>query len=69
MGQKSDAVFAGMHFIKYFDATQNETFLKERAYPFLREVVDFCKTAMLSRFAALSVSLSRKVSLLQTSRT
>ena len=69
MGQKSDAVFAGMHFIKYYDATQNETFLRERAYPFLREVIDFCKTAMLSRSVALCVSLNLKASLLQTSRT
>ena len=38
MGQKSDAVFAGMHFIKYYDATQNETFLRERAYPFLERL-------------------------------
>ena len=77
MGQKSDAVFAGMHFIKcapfdalfsccswvesrkpqkwsilradvdelvawsrYYDATQSLTFLRERAYPYLRLVAD-----------------------------
>ena len=59
MGQKSDAVFAGMHFIKYFDATQNETFLRNRAYPFLREVIDFyesymTKNASTGRFDVLN---------------
>lgn len=41
MGQKSDAVFAGMHFMHYYDATQNVTFLQESAYPYLRLVADF----------------------------
>ena len=41
MGQRSDAAFCGSHFWRYFDATQNRTFLSERAYPFLRKVADF----------------------------
>jgi hypothetical protein len=46
MGQKSDAVFAGMHFIKYYDTTQNHTFLRDRAYPYLRLVADFYESYM-----------------------
>jgi hypothetical protein len=30
-----------MHFIHYFDYTQNTTFLREVAYPYLRLVADF----------------------------
>jgi hypothetical protein len=41
MGQRSDAVFCGSHFWRYFDSTQNKTFLEKRAYPYLRKVADF----------------------------
>lgn len=35
-----------MHFIKYYDATQNATFLRETAYPYLRLVADFYESYM-----------------------
>jgi hypothetical protein len=40
-GQRSDAAFAALNFIWQYQYTQDAAFLKDTAYPFLREVADF----------------------------
>ena len=40
-GQRSDAAFAALNFIWYYQYTQDTGFLRATAYPYLREVADF----------------------------
>ncbi len=40
-GQRSDAAFAALHFIWYWQYTQDNAWLKTTGYPYLREVADF----------------------------
>ena len=40
-GMKSNAAFAALPFLWYYDYTKDEDFLRDVAYPYLREVVDF----------------------------
>ena len=38
MEQHSDASFAALGFVRHFEFTKNQTFLKETSYPFLKKV-------------------------------
>ena len=40
-GMKANAAFAALPFLWYYDYTKDEDFLRDVAYPYLREVVDF----------------------------
>ena len=40
-GQRSDAAFAALNFIWQYQYTQDAEFLRQTAYPYLREVADF----------------------------
>lgn len=40
-GQRSDAAFAALNFIWHYQHTLDADFLRDTAYPFLREVGDF----------------------------
>jgi len=40
-GQRSDAAFVALNFIWYWQYTQDQTWLKNTGYPYLREVADF----------------------------
>jgi hypothetical protein len=43
-GQRFDAAFTALLMIDYFDYSQNKTFLRVTAYPFLRMTVDFVES-------------------------
>jgi alpha-L-fucosidase 2 len=40
-GQRSDTAFAALNFIWHYQYTQDDAFLRDTAYPYLREVADF----------------------------
>jgi alpha-L-fucosidase 2 len=41
LGQRSDAAYAALNFIWYWQYTQDQVWLKNTGYPYLREVADF----------------------------
>eukprot|EP00658_Telonema_sp_P-2_P060136 TRINITY_DN49141_c0_g1_i2.p1 TRINITY_DN49141_c0_g1~~TRINITY_DN49141_c0_g1_i2.p1 ORF type:complete len:363 (+),score=71.17 TRINITY_DN49141_c0_g1_i2:165-1253(+) len=43
-GQRSIAGLAALHFVTYFEHTQNRTWLRRVGYPFLQQVAEFYRT-------------------------